>query len=106
MVWVVTNCDWCGVVELSPDQVTVRLCTADLTATHVFVCPTCGRGVARTIQANMTNVLFEAGSQLVIWELPDELDEPRSGPPISHDDVLAMHELLSSPDWFDSLGRM
>jgi hypothetical protein len=35
--------------------------------------------------------------------VPAEALEPKSGPPINHDDILAFHELLQSDDWAEQL---
>jgi len=99
MVRIRTTCDWCGDVELAPDQVTVRLCSADMSACHVFVCPHCGRGMAHPVDPAVTGHLFDAGCDFEVWEMPAELTEPRSGPPICHDDLMALHELLATPGW-------
>ena len=38
-----------------------------------------------------------------VWELPAELEEEKSGPAISWDDVLDFHMLLDGDAWFDQL---
>ena len=103
MVWIKTTCDWCGDVDLAPDQVTVRLCSADMSVSHVFVCPGCGRGMAHGLDPAVTGALFDAGCGFEVWERPAELTEPRLGAPICHDDLLAMHELLASPGWEEQI---
>jgi hypothetical protein len=99
MVWIRTTCDWCGDVELDAEWVRIRFCWADLSASHAFTCPYCGRGVAHPVDPTLAIPLLDAGCSFEAWDLPAELDEPRYGPPISSDDLVAMHELLGSPGW-------
>ena len=40
---------------------------------------------------------------MAVWQLPAELWEPRGGEPISHDDLLDFHDLLSEDNWFERL---
>ena len=39
----------------------------------------------------------------MLVHVPAEALEPRSGPPINHDDLLAFHELLEGDEWFTQL---
>jgi hypothetical protein len=50
--------------------------------------------------------LTKAGSRLVAWSLPAELDEPKLGPKITYDDLLDFHWALESDDWHEKLASL
>jgi hypothetical protein len=50
--------------------------------------------------------LTKAGSQLIAWSLPAELDEPKIGPKINHDDLLEFHLALESGVWQEELASL
>lgn len=106
MIRIKTFCDWCGSVDLAPEEVTVRLCTADLSVSHVFRCPACRRGVGRPVDPSVILRLLDAACRLELWALPAELSETKSGDPIDYDDALVLHELLATQDWLDSLMQL
>jgi len=41
--------------------------------------------------------------RVVNWDLPAELSEPKSGPAITYDDLLAFHFELDSDDWLEQV---
>ena len=98
-----TTCHWCGPVTLGPKGITVRVCAADASTTYVFTCPCCDRGVAQPADRHALHRLFAIGVEFQMWDLPAELKERRSGPPIDDADVMAMRALLRRPDWFAEL---
>ena len=57
-------------------------------------------------EPRVVELLVTSGVRLVTWSLPAELDEPRSGDPITHDDLLDFHEVLESDDWMDAIVAM
>ena len=51
-------------------------------------------------------MLLAAGVHCTEWSLPAELHESHYGAAISHDDVLDFHDLLATPDWFNTVASM
>ena len=97
------NCTTCGDIELTSADLRVRVCRDDSSAAYRFHCPGCGWVEVKDAQPGVVEVLVNAGVELETWMLPDELEEPRSGPPISHDDLLDFHRLLENADWTDGV---
>lgn len=103
MATIRASCETCGDVEVTSEDVTVRVCRDDSAGTYTFTCPTCGDLVVRGAESHIVDLLVNSGVHLVIWSLPEELREPRFGKPIDHDDLLDFHTLLQSDDWMDAL---
>lgn len=97
------SCPTCGDVELTVADVKVRVCAADNRGSYSFRCPACAMCVVKDAEPRIVDLLVSAGVDLEVWHPPAELSEPRSGPPITHDDLLDFHALLQEPDWFDRL---
>lgn len=93
------TCPNCGDVELTVNDVQVLLCVTTAHSTYSFLCPTCSVLVNKEANDSVVESLTSAGSRLVAWSLPAELDEPKVGPRISHDDLLEFHLALERDDW-------
>jgi predicted RNA-binding Zn-ribbon protein involved in translation (DUF1610 family) len=93
------SCPECGDVELTTFDVQVHLCSTTNEGSYSFRCPTCAVAVAKPADARVVDVLVSSGVRLNVWQLPAELDERRSGPPITYDDLLAFHFALKRDDW-------
>jgi hypothetical protein len=50
--------------------------------------------------------LTRAGARLVAWTLPAELGEPKIGPKINHDDILAFHLAMENDSWREELAQI
>jgi hypothetical protein len=57
--------------------------------------------VNKPAEQRVIELLVSAGVRVISWDLPAELSEPKSGPPISYDDLLAFHFELAGEDWFE-----
>jgi hypothetical protein len=106
MATIRASCPDCGDVELTSADVTVRVCADDESATYSFRCPTCTMTVSKAAEQRIIDLLLISGVTAQVWHLPAELDEPRSGPALSHDDLLTFHELLQDDGWFERLSSM
>ncbi len=62
--------------------------------------------VVKAAEPRIVELLVASGVRLVTWSLPDELNEPKVGRPIDHDDLLDFHTLLESDGWMEDLHRM
>lgn len=104
--WVATikaSCPTCGDVELTTRDVQVLLCATTNQGSYAFRCPTCRVAVSKQAEARVVDVLVASGVQLSVWQLPAELHEVHTGPPVSYDDLLEFHFELQREDWFERL---
>ncbi|NLD78549.1 MAG: hypothetical protein GX643_18015 [Acidimicrobiales bacterium] len=106
MATIRASCDRCGDIEMTSRDLTVRVCRNDGSGTYCFSCPRCHERGVRSAEPRVVELLVTSGVRLVTWSLPAELDEPRSGDPITHDDLLDFHEVLESDDWMDAIVAM
>lgn len=97
------NCQECGDVELTVDEVEVRVCTTDNSGTYQFECPGCEAAVVKTAEPRVIDLLVASGVRMSTWELPAEMFERRTGRAFCHDDLIDFHHRLESDDWFEEL---
>jgi predicted RNA-binding Zn-ribbon protein involved in translation (DUF1610 family) len=104
MTTVRAQCPACGDVQLQIDDLTVRVCNDNETSsTYRFACPGCEQTVHREASPRIVDLLLSAGAPHELWSWPAELAEPRSGPPLTPDDLLDLHVLLEDDTWFQQL---
>ena len=72
----------------------VRICDDTNEGTYSFKCPHCAMTVVKSAEVRTIDLLVASGVSFTTWRLPAELSEPRTGAPISHDDLLDFHTLL------------
>lgn len=106
MALIRATCTDCGDVELRSRDISVRTCRNTGESTYLFRCPVCRMVEVRPAESHVVDVLLAAGVDVTEWRLPAELNEPRGGRPITHDDVLDFHALLETADWYDRLASM
>jgi hypothetical protein len=98
-----TTCPTCGDVEMTIGDLRVRLCSTTDEGSYAFRCPSCRLLVSKPIETSVVDVLVLAGVELVVWQMPAELDEHHSGPPVSYDDLLEFHFQLQQVDCYERL---
>jgi hypothetical protein len=104
MTTVRAQCPACGDVQLQIDDLTVRVCSdAETPSAYRFRCPECEQTVQREASPRIVDLLVSAGAPHERWSWPAELAEPRSGPPLTPDDLLDLHVLLEDDTWFQQL---
>jgi hypothetical protein len=101
MATVRANCPDCGDVEMTTRHVQVEVCESTDVSTYSFQCPRCRMRVCKPAASHVVDTLVAAGVAVVSWTLPAELSEPKPGPPITHDDLLAFHYELADGDWLE-----
>ncbi len=106
MAIVKATCDTCGDVELGVTGVQVQLCLTNVACTYSFMCPVCRLLVNKEANSAAVESLTRAGAGLVAWSLPAELAEPKVGPPIGHDDLLAFHIALEAGGLEDGMAAL
>ncbi len=101
------SCSGCGDVELRSRDLQVRICADTNDSTYIFRCPVCRLTEVKLADDVVIDILAKAGVSCVEWHLPAELAErPTDGEPISDDDVIDFHALLSDGDaWEVDLRR-
>ena len=106
MTTIRANCPSCGDVQLRAADLTVRVCSDDEQGSYCFQCPTCSQAVAKDASRRSVDLLVSSGVRMEVWRLPAELSEPHVGPPLSPDDLLDFHLMLSRDGWFDEVEDM
>ena len=106
------RCAWCGMVQLDADALEIHAGpSGDREREAVagspgglleFGCPTCRRLNLRRLTAHDVEVLTGVGLEPVDRPAPFELMEARSGPPITWDDLIDFHEVVTRAE---RLGR-
>lgn len=97
------NCPSCGDVQLTADDLTVRVCADDERGSYCFQCPECSAAVAKEASRRIVDLLVSSGVRMQVWRLPAELTEARIGAPLTPDDLLDFHLLLEGGDWYEQL---
>ena len=106
MTTIRASCPSCGDVDLTVGDVSVRVCANDHSGSYNFRCPECEMAVAKHADPNVVELLVSSGVKMAVWQLPAELWETHAGPPISHDDLLDFHDLLTGERWFERLSAL
>jgi uncharacterized Zn finger protein len=100
------SCPTCGDVELTSRDVTVQVCATNNQGSYAFRCPACNIAVSKMAEQRIVDLLVSSGVRLSVWSLPAEMDEVRSGPALTYDDLLELHQELQSDDWFVRLTEL
>lgn len=103
MTTIKATCPQCGEVDLTAEDILLRIGGNKASNTYGFSCPTCTDFVEKPADERIVRLLLSGGVMPVLVHVPAEALEAKSGDPISHDDLLAFHEILKSDDWFDEL---
>lgn len=105
MTTIKATCPGCGEVDLTAEDIILRIGPAGLGNTYGFTCPHCSEYVEKVADDRIIRLLLSGGVVPVPVHVPAEALEPRNGPPICYDDILDFHMVLESDDWFDELLR-
>ncbi|MFN2594810.1 MAG: hypothetical protein ABR579_07990 [Actinomycetota bacterium] len=105
MTTIKASCPSCGEVDLTAEDIVLRITAIPTGNTYGFSCPACGRFVEKPADERIIRLLLSGGVVPVVVNVPAEILESREGPPITHDDLLTFHELLQGDDWFSELTK-
>ena len=103
MTTIKATCPSCGEVALGAEDILLRIGATRTVNTYGFTCPDCGDFVEKPADDRIVRLLLSGGVMPMLVHVPAEALEPREGPPINHDDLLAFHEMLERDDWMDQL---
>ena len=95
------SCPTCGDVELTTNDVVLRVCADDNSGTYTFGCPVCETCVIKPAEQHIVDLLAASGVRVVVWTLPAELSERPEGEPFTHDDLLDFHAMLEDDNALD-----
>ncbi|MDG1411528.1 MAG: hypothetical protein P8L46_12480 [Acidimicrobiales bacterium] len=101
MATIRASCETCGDVELTTDDIRIRVCIDDNRGDYSFKCPDCEMTVLKAAEPRTIDLLVAAGVAVDAWSLPAEMHEAKIGRPISHDDLLEFHNKLHDNNSWD-----
>ena len=90
-------------MEVDVGEVTVRICADGGFSVFTFQCPSCRKAVVRPATRPVVDELMSSGVRLVLWRLPEELDEPHPATPMTLTDLVDLQRLLEEKDWIKRL---
>ena len=99
------TCPTCGEIELRGPDVALKVCTQFERSFYAFTCPSCQLMVTKPADDRVVRLLSSGGVQPEFWEPPAELFEEHDGPPFTYDDVLDLHLLLESDDFWTRIAQ-
>ncbi|HVF53289.1 MAG TPA: hypothetical protein VNC78_06730 [Actinomycetota bacterium] len=103
MTTIKATCPSCGEVDLTADDVILRIGAGPVVNTYGFSCPTCGDFVQKNADDRVVRLLLSGGVMPTLLHIPAEALERKEGPPINHDDLLQFHEMIERDDWYAEL---
>ena len=93
MAQIRASCPTCGAVELTTNDVGLRICVYDNSGRYPLTCPVCEASVVKPAEQHILDLLAASGVRVGVWTLPAELSERPSGEPFTHDDLLDFHAM-------------
>ena len=100
MAKILVTCSSCAEdISLKPRDVASRICVDNGAAEYRFTCTECGTIIVKQTSAQMLERLEATGVEIELWSLPAELHERRSGPTLTHEDLLDFHTHLSDDEF-------
>jgi predicted RNA-binding Zn-ribbon protein involved in translation (DUF1610 family) len=103
MTTIKATCPDCGEVDLTAEDILLRIGAARDSNTYGFSCPSCGCFIEKPADERVVRLLLSGGVMPVLVHVPAEALETHVGPAIDHDDLLEFHELMQTDDWYESL---
>jgi len=98
MTTIKASCPTCGEVELTPDDVSLMVCSHAPLSYYAFTCLTCLDEVRKPADDHVVSLLVSGGVPAQVWELPAEALEEHTGPRLSYDDLLDFALVLGTTD--------
>jgi predicted RNA-binding Zn-ribbon protein involved in translation (DUF1610 family) len=102
-----TNCPRCGEVEMEASVVLLSVDETSDEGSYSFVCPECLEVVEKPADEKIVTLLLSAGVEVHRTTPRQEAmvasRRVPGGPPLTADDLIDFHFLLSQDDWFNQL---
>ena len=98
MTTIKASCPSCGEVELTPDDVSLMVCTHAPLSYYAFDCVGCGFEIRKPADEQVVSLLVSGGVPATVWDLPAEYLEPKIGAVLSYDDLLDFALQLGETD--------
>jgi predicted RNA-binding Zn-ribbon protein involved in translation (DUF1610 family) len=103
MTTIKATCPGCGEVDLTAEDILLRIGGASLTNSYGFSCPDCGDYIEKPADDRIVRLLLSGGVMPMLIHVPAEALEVHEGPALTYDDLLSFHETLERDDWYDQL---
>ena len=103
MTTIKATCPACGEVDLTAEDILLRIGATQSVNTYGFTCPHCGQFVEKAADDRIVRLLLSGGVVPVPVHVPAEALEVHHGPAFTLDDLLDFHEQLEREDWLDDL---
>jgi len=104
MATIRATCNDCGDVEVTSGNVQVVVSQETNQGSYNFVCPVCRMRVSKPAEPRTVDLLIASGVNMRTTTLPQEAFEIlqlNENAPITHDDLLDVHNLLEDDDAFE-----
>jgi hypothetical protein len=98
MTTIKASCPSCGEVELTSDDISLRVCSHGPLSYYTFTCPACEELVRKPADDHIVSLLMSGGVHAEVWEVPAEALEPKDGPGLNYDDLLDFVLQLGTDD--------
>jgi predicted RNA-binding Zn-ribbon protein involved in translation (DUF1610 family) len=97
------TCPDCGEVDLTANDILLRIGASKAVNTYAFSCPDCSEFIQKSADDRVVRLLLSGGVVPVPVHVPAEALEIHDGPSITHDDLIDFHQLLKTDDWLDQV---
>lgn len=101
MTTIKATCPGCGEVDLTADDIVLRIGASKTVNTYGFSCPDCREFVTKQADDRVIRLLLSGGVVPVPVHVPAEALEVHAGPPLTHDDLLDFHQQLAQDGWLE-----
>lgn len=113
MTTIRATCPSCGEVDLTPEQIVLTVIRADEVPVgpeshYSFTCPSCTVRIEKPADERIAHLLTTGGVSVSVVDeatdhRPSHPETPPAGPALTYDDLLDLHELLTTEHWYDEL---
>ena len=98
MTTIKASCPSCGEVELTSDDIRLRVCNHGQLSYYTFTCPSCIEHIRKPADDHIVSLLMSGGVEAEVWDVPAEALEPKAGAELTYDDLLDFLLQLSRDD--------
>ncbi len=102
MASIKASCPTCGVIEMTEHDVRLMACNNAALSYYAFDCVLCGE-IRKPTDDHIVSLLMSVGVKPMVWSIPAEALEAKSGPPLSYDDLLEFALQLGDSDHLAAL---